>query len=93
MAARLDRIFEDPPRADFDISRAGATKKSSGGARNEQQKEASPRRSRAETPPAPVRGRAASQPQAPLASGPGHRVKTLAMGALTRGRAAVAASN
>jgi len=34
-----------------------------------------------------------SRPQPPLVSGVGHRVKTMATGPLTRGRAAVAASS
>ena len=93
MAARLDRILEDPPRADADTSRVGASKKSSGGARDGQQKEASPRRSRAESPPVSARGQSVSPPQPPPTSGVGHWVKTMATGPLTRGRAAVAASS
>jgi len=93
MAACLDRILEDPPCADVDISWAGASKKSSGSARDGQQKEASPHRSRVETPPAPVRGQAASLPQPPPSSRAGHRVKTMATGPLTHDRAAMAASN
>jgi len=54
MVARLDRILEGPPRADIDISRAGVSKRASSGPHDGQQKEASLRRSRADTPPAPA---------------------------------------
>ena len=53
-----------------------------------QQRESSPRRSRADTPPAPVQGRTVPRPQPPPASKAGDRAKSLATGPLTRGRAA-----
>ena len=93
IAARIDRILEGPPRADVDTSRAGSSKRTSGGPRTGQQKEMSPRRSRADTPLAPAQGQAISQPQPPPESGAGHRVNTMATGPLTRGRAAMAASS
>ena len=40
-------------------------------------------------PPAPAQGRVIPQPQPLPVSGPSHRVKTLATGPFTRGRAAV----
>ena len=92
MAARLDRILEGPPQADVDTSRAGVSRRTSGGPRNGKQNGASPRRSRADTPPAPTQGRAVLQPQLPPASEAGHQVKTMVTGPLTRNRAAVAAS-
>ena len=93
MAARLDRILEGPPQADVDVPRTGAPKRTSGGPHEGQQRESSPRRSRADTPPAPAQGRTVSQPQPPPAPGAGHWVKTMATGPLTRGRAAVVASS
>ena len=78
MAARLDRILEGSSRADVDVSRAGAPKRTSGSPHDGQQRESSRRRSRADTPPAPAAG---------------HRVKTMATGPLTHGRAANAASS
>ena len=93
MAAHLDRILEGPPQADVDALRTGAPKSTSGSPRDGQQKESSPRRSRADTPLEPARGRAVSRPQPPPASGAVHRVKTMVIGPLTLGRAAVAASS
>ena len=93
MAARLDRIFEGPPQADVDVPWTGAPKRASGSPRNGQQRESSPRRSRADTPPVPVQGRAISQPQPPPTSRAGHRVKAMATGPLTHDRAAVVASS
>jgi len=93
MATRLDRILEGPPRADVNTSCVGASKRPLGGSRDGQQKEALPRSSRADTPPAPTQGRAIPQLQLPPASGADHWVKTMATGPLTRGRAAVAASS
>jgi len=55
MAARLDRILEDPPRTDVDIPHAGASKGPPAGPRDGRQKEVSPRCSRAETPLLPHR--------------------------------------
>ena len=93
MAARLDRILEGPPQADVDVPRTGAPKRASGGSHDSQQRESSPRRSRADTPPVPAQGCAVSQPQPPPAYGAGHRVKSMAMGPLSHGRAVVAASS
>ena len=93
MAACLDKILEGPPQADVDVSRMGAPKRVLSGSRDGQKRESSPRCSRADTPPMPVQGHAISRPQPPPASGAGHRVKTMAMGPLTRGRAAMAASS
>ena len=58
MAAHLDRVLQGPPQADVSSSRAGASKGPQGGAREGCQKEASPRRSRDDTPPVLARGRA-----------------------------------
>ena len=55
MAARLDRILEDPPRTDVDTPHAGASKGPPAGPRDGRQKEVSPRCSRAETPLLPHR--------------------------------------
>ena len=93
MAAHLDKILEDPPQADVDVPRTGAPKGASSGSRDGQQREPSPHRSRADTPPMPAQGRTVSRPQPPPASGTGHQVKTMATGPLTRGRAAVTASS
>ncbi|XP_021321279.1 TRAF3-interacting protein 1-like [Sorghum bicolor] len=84
MVARLDKILEDPPQADVDIPWMGAPKRAPDG----HQREPSPSRSRADTPPLPAPGRAISRPQPPPAPGAGHRVKTMATGPLTRGRTA-----
>ena len=92
MVARLDRILEGPPQANVDVPWTGAPKRASGGPHDGKQRETSPHRSRADTPPMPVKGRAVSQPQPPPASGADHWVKSMATGPLTRGRAAVAAS-
>jgi hypothetical protein len=88
MAARLDKILEGPPQAYVDVPRMGAPKRASGGPRDGQQRESSPNRSRADTPPVPAPSRAVSRPQPPPAPGAGHRVKTMATGPLTRGHAA-----
>ena len=93
MAARLDKILEGPPQADIDVPRTGAPKRALGGPRDGQQRESSPSCSRADTPPVPALGRAVSRPQPPPASGAGHRVRTMATGPLTHGRATVAASS
>ena len=50
MAARLDKILEGPPQADVDVPRIGAPKGVSSVSRDGQQREPSPRRSRADTP-------------------------------------------
>ncbi|XP_021321746.1 uncharacterized protein LOC110437593 [Sorghum bicolor] len=87
MASRLDRILERPPQTDVDASRTGAPKGGPSGSRDSQQRESSPRRSRADTPLEPTPSRAVPHPQSPPASKAGHRVKSLATGPLTRGRA------
>ena len=79
MASCLDRILEGPPQTGVDIPRTGIPKGAPSGSRESQQREPSPRRSRADIPPAPVQGRTVPRPQPPPAS------KT---GPLTRGRAA-----
>ena len=91
MAARLDKILEGPPQADVDVPWTGAPDRMSSESHDGQQREPSRHRSRANTPPMPVQGRAVSRPQPPPASGAGHRVKTMATGPLTRGRAVVTA--
>jgi hypothetical protein len=88
MAARLDKILEGPLQADVDIPWTGAPKRVSGGPCGGHQRKSSPSRSRADIPPPPVLGQAVSRPQPPPAPGTGHRVKTMATGPLTRGRAA-----
>ena len=50
MAARLDKILEGPPQADIDVPWTGAPKGASSGSRDGQQRESSPRCSRADTP-------------------------------------------
>ncbi|XP_021309156.1 RNA polymerase II degradation factor 1-like [Sorghum bicolor] len=57
MASRLDRILEGLPRAGADAPWTGAPKEGLSGSLEKQQRESSPHRSRADTPPAPVRGR------------------------------------
>ena len=54
MAARLNRILEGPPQADVDVPQTGPLKRASGGSRDGQQRESSPRRSRTVSPPAPA---------------------------------------
>ena len=88
MASRLDRILEGPPQADIAIPRTGAPKGASSGSRDGRQGESSLRRSRVDTPPAPAQGQIIPHPQTPPASKAGNRVKSLATGPLTRGRAA-----
>jgi len=88
MASYLDRILEGPPQSGVDIPRTGVPKGAPSGPRESQQRESSPRRSRANTPPVPVQGRTVPRPQPPPPSKAGDRAKSLATGPLTRGRAA-----
>ncbi|XP_021311880.1 uncharacterized protein LOC110433692 [Sorghum bicolor] len=88
MASRLDRILEGPPRADADAPRTGAPKEGPGGSFERQQRELSPRRSRADIPPAPAQSQSVPRPQPPPAPKAGDRAKPQATGPLTRGRAA-----
>jgi hypothetical protein len=88
MASRLDRILEGPPPTGVDVPRTEVPKGTLSGSRESQQREPSPRRSRADTPPEPAPGRTVPRPQPPPASKAGHRVKSLTTGPLTRGRAA-----
>jgi len=87
MASRLDRILEGPPQTSVDILRTGVPKGAPSGSRESQQRESSPRRSRADVAPAPVQGRTVPWPQSPPPSKAGPRVKSLATGPQTRGRA------
>ena len=68
MASCLDRILEGPSQADIAVPRTGAPKGASSGSCEGQQGESSPRRSLADTPPAPAQGRAVPRPQPPPAS-------------------------
>jgi len=88
MASRLDRILEGPPRADADAPRTGASKEGSGGSLERQQRESSPRRSRAEIPPTLAQSRSVPRPQPPPAPKAGDRAKPQSTGPLTHGRAA-----
>ncbi|XP_021315156.1 TRAF3-interacting protein 1-like [Sorghum bicolor] len=88
MASCLDRMLEGPPQIGVDVPRMGVPKGAPSGSRESQQRESSPRRSRADTPVEPALGRAVPHPQPPPASKAGHRVKSLATGPLTRGRTA-----
>ena len=88
MASLLDRILEGPPRGDVDAPRTGAPEEGPGGSLERQQREPSPRHSRADTPPVPAQGRAVPRPQPPPAPKAGDRAKPQATGPLTRGRAA-----
>ena len=88
MASRLDRILEDPPQTDIAIPRADGPKAASSGPCDGQQGESPPRRSRADTPPAPTQGRAASRPRPLPTPKAGLQAKSLATGPLTHGRAA-----
>ena len=87
MAARLDKILEGPPQADVDVAQTGAPKRAAGGSRDSQRRGSSPSRSRADTPLVTTPGRVVSGPQPPPVSRVGHRVKSMATGPLTRGRA------
>jgi len=58
MAAHLDRALQGLPQTHVSSSRAGASKGPQGGDRDGRQREASPRRLRADTPPATTQGRA-----------------------------------
>ena len=87
MASRLDRILEGPHPTIVDVPRTEAPKGAPSGPRKSQQRQPSPRRSRADTPPEPAPGRTVPCPQPPPASKVGHRVKSLMTGPLTRGRA------
>ena len=86
--AHLDRILEGPPQTGVDVPRTGVPKGAPSGSRESQQRESSPRRSRADTPPEPAPGRTIPRPQPPPTSKAGHQVKSLATGPLTHGRAA-----
>ena len=88
MAARLDRILEGPSQSDVVVPRMGAPKGALSRSRDGQRGESSPHHSRADTPPVPTQGQTVPHPQPPPASKAGHRVKSLATGPLTRGRAA-----
>jgi len=87
MASRLDRILEGPPQADADVPRTGAPKEGPGGSLEGQQRESSPRRSRADVPPAPAQSRSVPHPQPPPTPKAGDRAKPQATGPLTHGRA------
>ena len=87
IAARFEKILEGPPQADVDVPQTGAPKRASGGSHDGQQRVSSPSRSRADTPPMTEPSRAVSGPQPPPASRAGHRVKSMATGPLTCGRA------
>ena len=50
MASRLDRILEGPPQTGVDILPTGVPKGAPSGSRESQQRESSPRRSRADIP-------------------------------------------
>jgi len=88
MASHLDRILVGPPRTDVEAPRTGAPKGGPSGSLERQQRESSPCRSHADTPPAPMQGRTIPRPQPPPASNAGDRAKSLATGPLTHGRAA-----
>jgi len=88
MASRLDRILEGPSRVDVDAPPTDAPKEGSSGSLERRQRESSPRCSRADTPPAPMRGLSVPRSQPPPASKAGDRAKPLATGPLTRGRVA-----
>ena len=88
MASSLDRIIEGAPQADIAVPRTKAPKGASSGSRDGQQGESSPRRSHADTPPAPAQGQAVPRPQPPPASKVGHRAKAMTTGQLTYGHAA-----
>jgi len=88
MASRLDRILEGPPRTDVDAPQMGTPKEGPSRSLERQQRESSPHRSRADTPPVPAQGWIISRPQPPPTSKAGDRAKSLATGPLTRGRAA-----
>jgi len=75
MASRLDRIIEGPPRADADAPRTGAPNEGPGGSLERQQRWSSPRRSRADIPPAPAQSRSVPRPQTPPAPKAGDRAK------------------
>ena len=62
MAARLDQILQDLTQTNVTMSRAGAFKGPQGEPRDGSQKEASPHRPHADTPPAPAQGRAVPPP-------------------------------
>jgi hypothetical protein len=75
MVSRLDKILEGPPRADADVPRTGAPKEGPGGSLERQLRESSPRRSRADVPPAPAHSRSVPHPQPPPAPKAGDRAK------------------
>ena len=62
MASRLDRILEGPPQTGVDIPRTGVPKGAPSRPHGSQQRESSPRRSRADTPPVPTPGRTVPPP-------------------------------
>ena len=66
MASRLDRILEGLPRANANAPWTGAPKEGPSRSLERQQRESSPRRSRADTPPAPAQSRSVPHPQPPL---------------------------
>ena len=80
--------LEGPPRADADAPRTGAPMEGSSGSLERQQRESSPRRSRADTPPAPAQSQSVPRPQPPPVPKVGDRAKPQATGPLTRGRVA-----
>jgi len=88
MASYLDTILEGPPRADADAPRTGAPEEGPSGSLGRQQRESSPRRSRADTPPAPMQSQSILHPQPPPAPKADDRGKPQATGPLSRGRAA-----
>ena len=62
MASHLDRILEGPPQTGVDIPRTGVPKGAPSRPHGSQQRESSPRRSRADTPPVPTPGRTVPPP-------------------------------
>jgi len=54
MASRFDRILEGPPQTSVDVPQMEVPKGAPSGSRESQQRESSPRRSRADTPPEPA---------------------------------------
>lgn len=62
MASRLDRILEGPPQTGVDVPRTGVQKGAPSRSHESQQRESSPRRSRADTPLEPAPGRTVPRP-------------------------------
>jgi len=72
MASRLDWILKGPSQTGVDVPRTVVPKGAPSGSRESQQRESSPRRSHADTPPEPAPGRTVPHPQPPPASKTGH---------------------